>query len=97
MNLTKAEALIRGSDITLKNLARSFKIIPTGKSKEVFGVDELIMPEPLKFRGYKIRKGRKIPLQDEFIQRSMANLQSKEEKYSIAEAKRLKKLIGFSI
>lgn len=95
-NLTKGEALMRGSDITLRNLARTFKIIPMGTTKEIIGTEEAFMPREAQFRGYQIRKGRRVATPDQYIQRSMANLQSREEKRSIAEAKRLKKLVGFS-
>jgi hypothetical protein len=94
-NLTRGEALFRGANITLKNLARTFKIIPTGRTKEVFGMEEDFMPKEAQFRGYKVRKGKRIQTPNMFIQRSIANLQSREEKFAIAQAKRDRKIFGF--
>jgi len=94
--LSRGEALKMGSDKALTNLARTFKIAPTGKTKEMFGFDETqFMPKESQFRGYKIVRGKKVPLQDIFIQKTAANLQSREEKFQIADAKRMKKLIGY--
>ena len=92
--LTKGEALKFGSERALRDIARTFKIIPSG-TKEVFGMEEDFMPSDRLFRGYQVRRCKAIPLSNTFIQRTSANLQSREEKYQIAEAKRLKKLIGF--
>jgi ribosome-associated protein YbcJ (S4-like RNA binding protein) len=92
--LTKGEALAKGSDITLNNLARTFRIAQTGQSKEIFGIEDF-MPSEFQFRGYKIRKGKKIETSNQFIQLNSANLQTQAEKFQIQEARRMKNLIGY--
>lgn len=92
--LSRGQALRFGSEKALTDIARTFRIAPSG-TKEIFGIDEQdFMPSETKFRGYKIRAGKKLPLIDTFIQRTQANLQSREERFQLAEARRLKKLIG---
>jgi len=85
-----------GSDISTKELARTFRIVKTGGTRETFGFnEEAFMPSEKIFRGYKVRTGKKIFTPDQFIQLTSANLQSSEEKSQIKEARRLKKLIGY--
>jgi len=97
--LPRGQALEFGSEKALKDLARTFRIIPTGKTTEVFGqFDEgQFMPRQTQFRGYKVRRGVQIQTPDQFIQKTSANLQSYEEKSQIADAKRLSKLMNFKI
>ena len=94
--LLRGEALMAGSDISTKELARTFRIVKTGGTRETFGFnEEAFMPSEKIFRGYKVRTGKKIFTPDQFIQLTSANLQSSEEKSQIKEARRLKKLIGY--
>lgn len=95
--LERGEALRLGADIATKDIARTFKIVKTGQQKETFGISELdFMPSENIFRGYIVRKGKKISTPDQYIQRTSANLQSIEEKRQLKEARRLKKLINFN-
>jgi hypothetical protein len=96
-DLTKSEALKYGTRATLKDIARTFKIRKTGKTKDVYGIEQLngYKPKEKIFRTYKVRKGKKIPLMDTYIQKTTANLKSRQEKQQLAEARRLKKLINF--
>jgi len=95
--LTKAQALKLGERKALGTLARTFKIRKTGE-KEVFGIEEEVgLPQMPTFRGYQIRKGRKVALKDTFIQTNIANLQRASEKAELKEARRLSKLIGFKL
>lgn len=91
--LTMGGALRLGQERTIRNLARTFKITPTGKTVETLNED--FFPSENIFRTYKVRRGKQVPLVNTFIQKGSANLQTREEKYQLAEAKRLKKLIGY--
>ena len=91
LGLPRGKALMLGSDKALNTLARSFKIVESGLTSEPdinFGVD------PFKFRGYKIRKGQRIGLLDQFIQRQSSNLKSYGERREIKLARRAKKGFG---
>jgi hypothetical protein len=93
--LSRGEALAIGSDITLKDLARTFKIAKTGRTKEIFGLDEReFFPEERLFRQYQIKGGRQIQKPDIFIQRTRALLQTRQEKAQIAEARRRTKQLN---
>ena len=94
-DLTIGEARKRLSKRLLRTLARTGKIIKTGRRKEVFGMDEDFKLQERIFRPYKIRKGKKIFTPEEYIQRTSANLQTIQEKSELKEARRLKKLVGF--
>jgi hypothetical protein len=93
--LPKEEALRFGSNKALRDIARTFRITPTGKTTELFtGFNENpYVPNPNQFRGYKVRGGKIISTPDQFVQRTSANLQSYEEKSQIADAKRLSKIM----
>jgi len=95
---TKARAYKIGGEKVLTDIARTARIIPTGKKKEVFGEfgmeQERVTPDARLFRTYKIRKGKQIPLKDEFIQRTSANLQSWQEKSQLKESRRIERLLG---
>jgi hypothetical protein len=93
-DLSRGEALALGSDLTRKELARTFKVVKTGKAREEFGIQENFFPDENVFRQFKIRKGKAIQTPDEFIQRTKFNLQTIQEKSAIKEARRLSKLIN---
>jgi hypothetical protein len=95
MDFTRSEALKLGSERTLTSLSRTFKIRPTGKAREIFAIDEEIMPREEIFRQYKIKKGKQYFTPDQFIQKTNANLQTIEEKAQLKESRRLKKLMNF--
>jgi hypothetical protein len=91
--LTKTTAIQFGSERALQELARTFKVTPTGKTKEIFGIDESYLPQMPKFREYKIRSGQKVLTPNQYIQRTEYNLQSLSEKAEIKEAKRIRSLL----
>jgi hypothetical protein len=79
-------ALRATSNILLKNLARTGKIVQTG---ETFQEDINFKPSRNLFRTYQIRKGVKKPLAPfTYIQRTKSLLQTPEEKIAIKESKR---------
>ena len=86
-DLTKEQALRFGSERAISNLARTFRISPTGKQKEMFGLDEGDIPELRKFREFQIRRGRAIPTPSQFIQRTQFALSSMGEKQEIRQSK----------
>lgn len=84
----RGEALRRGEKITRETLAASFKLEPTkklikGKTKP-YKVSDI-------FRPYKIRKGKKIPLLDEFIQKRGTRLGTRTEVGAIQRARKSKR------
>lgn len=89
--LSKGQALRFGSQKAITDIARTFKISQAG-TKEIFGSEEDFMPSEKLFRGYIVRRGKRISTPNQFTQLTSANLQSGQEKWQIAEAKRLKKL-----
>jgi hypothetical protein len=88
--LSLGGAMRLGSERTLKELARTFKVVKSGTrvSNEI----EDYMPKDNLFRGYAVRKGKaqQLPF-GVYIQRTKANLQTPEEKMLIKEAKRSKR------
>lgn len=84
---TRGKALMEGERITRKTLAASFKIVPTNrllKGKDVnYNVSNI-------FRTYKIEKGRRVPLLNEFIQKRGTRLGSRDEVSEILGFKRKK-------
>jgi len=84
--LPQGLALRATSNILLKNLARTGKIVQTG---ETFQEDINFKPSRNLFRTYQIRKGVKKPLAPfTYIQRTKSLLQTPEEKIAIKESKR---------
>lgn len=85
---TRGEALKRGEALTLSELSASFKLEPT--KQYVRGIDKPYKISDV-FRTYKIHKGKKIPLLDEFIQKKGYRLSSRGEVQAIQRARRRKK------
>lgn len=90
--LPKGKALRLGAKRTRETLGATFKVEPTGKFR--FGRDIPFKPSPKIFRGYKIRKGQKILLQDKFIQRRGTRLGTFGEVSEIQQEKRRKEKGG---
>lgn len=88
---TKGKALLEGEKITRGTLAASFKIEPINRYLDVPDID--FRPSNI-FRTYKIRQGKKIPLQNEFIQRRGTRLSSRSEVKEILGFKRTKQRKG---
>ncbi len=70
--LTRAKALQLGARRTRETLAARFKIVKSKKPVEV--TREVFKPSPEIFRAYKIVKGKKVPLRDEYIQKASKRL-----------------------
>lgn len=83
--LPKGLALKLGSERTLRDLSRTFKLAKSGTT-EMEDID--FIPQFTQFRQYKVRKGRTIPT-DTYIQKQKSLLQTPEEKYLIQQAKRI--------
>lgn len=84
----KGLALLRGSDIARSKLVATFGIIPTKtliKKKDIN-----FIPSPKIFRSNRIVKGRKIPLENVFIQRRGKRLSSRSEVLAIQSSRRSK-------
>jgi hypothetical protein len=94
-DLTKGQAYTKLSNTLLTDISRTGKLVSTGRTKELFVVDEVMKPEERLFRQYKIVRGQKKLQPDTFIQRASANLQSYSEKEQLKQARELKKLITF--
>jgi hypothetical protein len=73
---TRGRALKLGEEITRKTLAASFKVVPTKKLITQKDIDYSVGKE---FRQFKIKKGKRIPLLDEFIQKKGTRLGTKSE------------------
>jgi hypothetical protein len=92
---TKGEALRRGEKWALSGLGATFKVQPTGEFIRTRG-GETYTPSRLRFRGYKIKEGKKVPLKDTFIQRARkvlgvgSRLGTRKEVISIQKAKKQK-------
>lgn len=91
-DLTRGKAKRLLSNRLQTEISRTGKLVKSGRKKEIFGEDSFELEKNI-FRDYKIRKGKKIKLSDEYIQRTSANLQNRQERYELAQARRLKKLL----
>lgn len=83
-NLPRGRALQFGSIQVQRELSRQFKLVKAGTTTLT---DIEFRPRENIYRGYKVRKGRQIPLVDQFIQRTSANLKSDIEKQLLIEAR----------
>ena len=84
---TRGRALQTGEQITRSNLGRSFKIERTNRL-----ISEKDIPYKVSdvFRTYKVRQGRRVPLLDEFIQKSRYSLSSRGEVREIQSSRKRK-------
>ena len=87
--LPKAEAIKFGEGIATRTLAASFRVTPT-KVPVIAAKIKDYKPSPLRFRGYKIKKGKKIPLDDEWIQKRKFRLSMPSEVKEIQMFRKLK-------
>ncbi len=85
---TKAMAIRRGEKIAKRTLAATFKISPTAKF--IKAIPEKYEPSPKIFRRYKIVKGKKVPLVEEWIQKAKFRLGTRGEVKEIQLARRKK-------
>ena len=88
--LRREEALALGAFKTKTTLGARFKIVGTGgKITKGFGGPSFKSVQK-EFRGYKIRKGEKTPLKNEFIQKKQFRLGTRKEVKAIQQAKKNK-------
>ncbi len=89
--LTKQAALGRGARVVDNTVAAAFRIRPVEKgSKKV--IDNYFAFNKKKFRNYKIVKGQKIPLTNQFIEkRGISRIDQKSEKDGLTISKYLKR------
>lgn len=93
--LTKREAQSLGLYLADTSLSRTFKIKKTTKkarkSKLDFPKDYFLFQQH-KFRGYQIKKGKRIPLKNKWIEKSNFLLDTPQEVRKITLARRLAKI-----
>lgn len=85
--LPRGRAILLGRRVTESTLGASFKIKEAGTT-QLPDVPASFSP---RFRTYKIRKGKRIPLKDTFIQKRKFRLSSKSEVSEIMSAKKSKR------
>jgi hypothetical protein len=85
---TRGEAIRKGERYVRATLGATFKIIPRG---HVYRVGRDYKPSPKVFREYKIRRGRKIPLEETWIQKAKHRLSSPSEVREIQFARKSRK------
>jgi len=90
--LTLSQAMRLGEERVSTTLARTFKVRPTGKKRDIFAIDEIGEPDPSVFREFKVRRGERIPTPRQFIERSRYALSSPSEVAEIQRARKRKKL-----
>lgn len=90
-DLPRGKAIKKGAEITKKTLASSFKIVqdPSAKPR---GEDVNFYPDPRVFRNYRIYKGRRIPLKDEWIEKRGKRLTTGTERTEIQMFRKAKKV-----
>jgi hypothetical protein len=90
----RGRALDIGAGLTAKGLAATFKIVPVkGKARLTRRTGEFTRFREA-FRAFKIKKGKKIPLIDEFIQKRGKRLITKAERRAIQRARMKASIIG---
>ena len=82
---TRGRALQTGERITRETLGATFKLEPTSKLLSQQDISYKVSPL---FRTYKIKKGKRVPLLDEFIQKRGTRLSSRGELLEIKRARR---------
>ena len=86
--LTRKAALSLGIKRTKETLAATFKIVPTGRPARISKLVGAVSGLRGEFRTFKIRKGKKIFLEDEFIQRKRKRLGTIAERRAIQKARK---------
>jgi len=83
--LTKNMAIKRGAMITDKYLEASFKVVKTPRTTSMRDIG--FSPSSNIFRNYKVRKGKRIPMNDKWIERQNKRLNTRSEVKQIRYAK----------
>ncbi|HUW43425.1 MAG TPA: hypothetical protein VMV95_00475, partial [Bacillota bacterium] len=93
--LTKIQALSLGSHLADTSLSRTFKIEKTSKAPKPSTLKfppNYFLDNQRKFRGYQLKKGKKIPMKDKYIERNPFLLDTRQEVQKIGLLKRLAQL-----
>lgn len=85
---SKGEALRFGEQAVNKSLAATFKVKRTGKT--ILGRPTSYKPSSGIYRAFQVRKGRKIPLRDTFIQKRGQRLNFIPERLALQRARQSK-------
>lgn len=85
---SRGKAIKIGESYALGTLGASFKIVPTKRT--IYETGYNYTPSSNVFRSYKVRRGRRIPLSDEWIQLATKRLSSFGERREIKSARRRK-------
>ena len=96
--LVKQDALSRGSYAIDRTTAKTFKLVPVGKSKSFGGLVKrekgyFTKTKP-KFREYKVKRGKAYIIQMKLIEKRRYGIDTRGEKKGLSLAKYLKKLKG---
>lgn len=83
---TKGRARRLGAERALQTLSATFKVVPTRLTTELEDIG--FQPSPNIFRTYKILKGRRVPLEETWIQKRGKRLLSRTERISIQIARK---------
>lgn len=89
-DLPRGIATRAGSEATIRNIARTFKLVESGYTEEP---DIQFTPNNNIFRNYRVVKGRPVQQNNIFIQRQRRSIISPGEKAQLAEARRQAKIL----
>lgn len=93
-DLPRNAAEKKGADYVLKKIESRFKIVADSKATPK-GKDIEYEPNPDVFRNYEIRKDKRIPLKDEWIQKSGTKKEPTIKGARLASGSERKELFGF--
>jgi len=85
----RGEAIKKGAIVTRETIAATFVVQKKGKIK-VRRRAPSFTPDPQRFRSYRIKKGKRIPLKDVWIERAPRRLETKAEIAAVVRGRRRK-------
>jgi hypothetical protein len=85
----RGEAIKKGAIVTRETIAATFGVQKKGKIK-VRRRAPSFTPDPQRFRSYRIKKGKRIPLKDVWIERAPRRLETKAEIAAVVRGRRRK-------
>ena len=89
----RGEAIKKGAIITRETIAATFGVQKKGKIK-VRRRAPSFTPDPQRFRSYRIKKGKRIPLKDVWIEKAPRRLETKAEIAAVIRGRRRKRKEG---
>jgi len=89
----RGEAIKKGAIITRETIVATFGVQKKGKIK-VRRRAPSFTPDPQRFRDYRIKKGKRIPLKDVWIERAPRRLETKAEIAAVIRGRRRKRKEG---